>query len=92
MRLWSSGKDQLLCFPGDTVMKNLPADTADARDTVRSLGQEDPLQGETAAHSSILAREISLTEELAGYSPCSCKQSGTAERASKGSCQQRRKG
>ena len=55
MRLWSSVKDQLLCFPGDTVMKNLPADTADARDTVRSLGQEDPLQGETAAHSSILA-------------------------------------
>ena len=32
MRLWLSVKDQLLCFPGNTVMKNLPANTADARD------------------------------------------------------------
>ena len=33
MSLWSRVKDQLLCFPGDTVIKNLPANTGDARDT-----------------------------------------------------------
>ena len=30
---------------------------------VRSLGREDPLEKEMAAHSSILAQEISWTEE-----------------------------
>ena len=31
---------------------------------VQSLGREDPLEKEVATHSSILAREISWTEEL----------------------------
>ena len=31
---------------------------------VQSLSQEDPLEEEMAAHSSILAREIPQTEEL----------------------------
>ena len=31
---------------------------------VQSLGQEDPLEKEMAAHSSVLAWEISWTEEL----------------------------
>ena len=31
-----------------------------------SLGQEDPLEKEMAAHSSILAWEIPWTEELGG--------------------------
>ena len=30
--------------PGGAVVKNLPANTGDARDSVRSLGQEEPLQ------------------------------------------------
>ena len=30
---------------------------------IRSLGQEDPLEEEMAAHSSVLAREIPWTEE-----------------------------
>ena len=34
-----------------------------AEDTVRSLAQEDPLEKEMATHSSILAWEISWTEE-----------------------------
>ena len=34
---------------------------------VSSLGQEDPLEKET--HSSIVAWEISWTEEPGGYSP-----------------------
>ena len=33
---------------------------------VQSLGQEDPLERETAAHSSILAWEIPWTEEPGG--------------------------
>ena len=36
---------------------------------VQSLGQEDPLEEETATHSSILAWEIPWTESLVGYSP-----------------------
>ena len=38
------------------------------RPTVRSLGQEAPLQKELATHSSILAWEIPWTEEPGGYS------------------------
>ena len=42
------------------VVKNLPA----MQETqVQSLGQEDPLEEGTATHSSILAWEISWTEE-----------------------------
>ena len=33
---------------------------------VRSLGQEDPLEKEMAAHSSILAWRVLWTEELGG--------------------------
>ena len=36
---------------------------------VQSLGQEDPLDEETATHSSILAWEVPWTESLVGYSP-----------------------
>ena len=35
---------------------------------VQSLGQEDPLEEEMATHSSILALEISWTEEPGGAS------------------------
>ena len=33
---------------------------------VQSLGREDPLEKETATHSSVLAWEIPWTEELEG--------------------------
>ena len=47
-------------FPGDPVVKNLPV----MQETqVRSLGWEDCLEREMAAHSSILAWEIPRTEE-----------------------------
>ena len=36
---------------------------------VGSLGREDPLEKETATHSSILAWEIHGRESLAGYRP-----------------------
>ena len=44
-------------------LKRLPA----MQETwVRSLGQEDPLEKEMAAHSSILAWRVLWTEELGG--------------------------
>ena len=45
------------------TIKNLPA----MQETwVRSLGQEDPLEKETATHSRILIWEIPWTEEPGG--------------------------
>jgi len=46
-------------FPGGSVVKNLPAVQLTQ---VQSLDREDPLEKETAIHSSILAWEISWTE------------------------------
>ena len=46
---------------------------------VQSLGREDPLEKETATHSSILAWKIPWTEEPVGYSPWGFKESDTAE-------------
>ena len=47
-------------FPGGSDGKALPA----LRETwVRSLGQEDPLEKETATHSNTLAWKISWMEE-----------------------------
>ena len=45
------------------MVKNLPSVQ---KTQVRSLGQEDPLEKEMAAHSSILAGKISWTEESGG--------------------------
>ena len=37
------------------VVKNLPANEGDTKDTVQSLDGEDPLEEDMEAHSSILA-------------------------------------
>ena len=50
-------------FPNGSVIKN---SLASAGDTVRSLGREDPLEEEMITLSSILAWEISWTEEPCG--------------------------
>ena len=50
-------------FPGGSVVKNQPA-MQETR--VWTLGQEDPLEKEMATHSSILAWEITWTEEYGG--------------------------
>ena len=47
-------------FPGDSVVKNLPAN---AGDISSSPGQEHPLEKEMATYSSILAWETPWTEE-----------------------------
>ena len=50
-------------FPGGSAVTNLPA----MQETwVRSLGWEDLLEKGMAKHSSILAWEITWTEELDG--------------------------
>ena len=50
-------------FPGDTVVKNLPA----KKETwVRSLGREDPLEKVMATHSSFLAWRIPWLEDPGG--------------------------
>ena len=49
-----------MVFPGDTVVKNLPAMQ---EMWVQSMGREDPLEKEMATYSSILAREIPQIEE-----------------------------
>jgi hypothetical protein len=51
------------------VVKNLPPNTGDVRDTVLSLGQEDPLKEDMATHSSIHAWESHGQRSLVGYSP-----------------------
>ena len=50
-------------FPGGSVVENPPV-VQEMR--VQSLGREDPLEKETATHSSILAWEIPWTEEAGG--------------------------
>ena len=46
-------------FPGGSVVKNSPTVQ---EELVRFLDQEDPLEKETATHSSILAWKIPWTE------------------------------
>ena len=48
------------------MVKNLPVNVADIRDTVQSLGWEDLLEEVMATHSSILAWRIPWTEEPGG--------------------------
>ena len=48
---------------GGSVVKNLPAML---ETNIPSLGWEDPLEEEMAIHSSVLAWEVSWTEEPVG--------------------------
>ena len=45
------------------MVKNPPSNAGDARDVVRSLEWEDPLEEEMEIHSSIVAGEIPWTEK-----------------------------
>ena len=52
-----------MCFPGGSIVKNLPA----RQETqFQSQGQEDLLEEEMATNSSILAWDILQTEEPGG--------------------------
>ena len=48
------------------MVKNLPANARDIRDTGSILGQEAPLEKEMATHSSILAWKVPWTKEPGG--------------------------
>ena len=48
------------------MVKNPPASAGDTGDMDSIPGQEDPLEEETAAPSSVLVWEIPWTEELGG--------------------------
>ena len=58
--------------PGGSAVKHPPTKAGDTGD--ESLGGEDPLKEEMAAHSSILAPKIPRTEEPGGYRPWGCKE------------------
>ena len=48
------------------VVKNLPANAGDVRDSSLILGLEDPLEEDMTTHSSILAWRVPWTEEPGG--------------------------
>ena len=50
-------------FPNGSDGKASSCNAGDEGDTGSALGQEDPLEEEVAAHSSVLAWEIPWTEE-----------------------------
>ena len=53
-------------FPGGSVVTNLPAMLEKREVQVRSLGQEDPPDGDMATHSGILARRLPWMKEPGG--------------------------
>ena len=53
--------------------KKSACSAGDTRDTVLSVGQEDPLEEEMATHSRILAGKSHGQRSLMGYSPWGCK-------------------
>ena len=62
--------------------KNPLSSAGEERDTGLSLGQEDPLQWETASHSSLPAWKIPCKRNLEGFSPWGLRGSDTAEQPS----------
>ena len=60
-------------FPSGSAVKNPPVMQ---EPWVRSLGREDPLEKEIATHSSILAWEISRTEEPGGLQSMGSQRAG----------------
>ena len=63
---------EILGFPGVSVVKNL---SANIRDMIQSMGQEDPLEKEMSTHSVFLPGEFHEQKSLVGYSPWACKES-----------------
>ena len=62
------------------VVKNLPANVADARDGVQSLGWEDPLEEEMATTQIFLPGKIPWTEVPGRLESMGCKESDMTER------------
>ena len=56
-------------FPGDTVVRNLPVSVGNARDMIRSLGQEDPRRRKWQHTPVFLPRKLQEQRRPAGHSP-----------------------
>ena len=69
-------------FPSWLGGKESPANAGNARDTVISLGWEDPLEEEMTTHSSILSWENPMERSPVGYSPWGHRESDTTEQLS----------
>ena len=63
----------------ELVVKNLPANAGDIEIQVQSLAQENYLEEGMATHSSVLASEISWTEEARGLQSMGFVESDTTE-------------
>ena len=63
-------------FPSGAVVMNLPASAGDARDTVLIPGSGRSLEKEMATHSSILAWEVTWTEEPGGLQSTGSQRAG----------------
>ena len=64
-------------FPCGSVVKNLPANAGDTGDLGSIPGSGRPLEEKIATDSSILAEEISWTEELGGLQSMGSQKSWT---------------
>ena len=67
----------MMGFPGGSEGK---VSAYNVGDRVRSLGQEDPLEKETATHSNVHAGKSHGPRSLVGYNPWGRKESDTTER------------
>ena len=75
-----SGSTPLRVFPGESMVKNLPAIAGDNRsipDLGKLLVQEDPLEKEIATYSSSLALEIPWTVDPGGLQSMELKKGQT---------------
>ena len=61
------------------MIKNLPVNAEDTRDTGSIPGSRRSPEGKMEIHSSILAWEIPWTEEPGGLQSMGCKESDTTE-------------
>ena len=61
------------------MVKNLPANVGDKRDSGSPLGQEDPLEEGMATPSVSLPGQFHEQRNLAAYSPWGCKESDTTD-------------
>ena len=68
-----------MCFPGGTVVKNLPANAGDIRDSSLIPGAGRSPGGDMAIHSSILLWIIPWTEEPGGLQDTGCQELDTTE-------------
>ena len=68
------------------MAENPPASAGDVRDAIASPGQEDPLEEETATHSSMLAWRIPWMEEPGGLQSTGSQRVGSNEQLSMHTC------